>query len=161
MFKLRFDWYITCLHRMQIWRTTRSAPGTSCMKMSVVGPRRFVLSIGPNPRGCNSLQKKVTPALFSRNPHCESIERLWNVEFGQIIVCFADAFLRRQKTSTPKRSSEINKTFWRINRVSDAIVAAKLPCSLNHKASISQCQHFVKFPLSKVPLSKNSRNVLH
>ena len=31
------------IHRMQIWRTTRQAPGTSCMKVRLVWPRCFVL----------------------------------------------------------------------------------------------------------------------
>ena len=29
---------------MQIWRTTPSSPGTSCMKARLVGPRCFVLT---------------------------------------------------------------------------------------------------------------------
>ena len=31
------------IHRMQIWRTTRQAPGTSCMKVRLVWPRCFAL----------------------------------------------------------------------------------------------------------------------
>ena len=32
------------IHPMQIWRTTPSSPGTSCMKARLVGPRCFVLT---------------------------------------------------------------------------------------------------------------------
>ena len=32
---------------MQIWRTTRSSPGTSCMKVRLVRPRCFVLTMLP------------------------------------------------------------------------------------------------------------------
>ena len=35
------------MHRMQIWRTTRSAPGTNCMKVRIVRPWCFVLFILP------------------------------------------------------------------------------------------------------------------
>ena len=35
------------IHRMQIWRTTRSSPGTSCMKVRLVRPRCFVLTMLP------------------------------------------------------------------------------------------------------------------
>ena len=35
------------IHRMQIWRTTQSAPGTSCMKVRLVSPWCFVLTILP------------------------------------------------------------------------------------------------------------------
>ena len=31
------------IHRMHIWRTTRQAPGTSCMKVRLVWPRCFAL----------------------------------------------------------------------------------------------------------------------
>ena len=41
-----------CIHRMQIWRTTRSAPGTSCMKMRLVRPRCFVLKKGSLETSC-------------------------------------------------------------------------------------------------------------
>jgi len=33
------------IHRMQIWRTSRSSPGTSCMKARLVGLTCFVLTI--------------------------------------------------------------------------------------------------------------------
>ena len=33
------------IHRMQIWRTTRSPPGTSCMKARLVRPLCFVLTM--------------------------------------------------------------------------------------------------------------------
>ena len=36
---------LQAIHRMQIWRTTRSAPGTSCMKVRLVRPQCFVLTI--------------------------------------------------------------------------------------------------------------------
>ena len=32
------------IHPMQIWRTTPSSPGTSCMKARLIGPRCFVLT---------------------------------------------------------------------------------------------------------------------
>ena len=35
------------IHQMQIWRTTRSAPGTRCMKVRLVRLRCFVLTIFP------------------------------------------------------------------------------------------------------------------
>ena len=33
------------IHPMQIWRTTPSSPGTSCMKARLVGPRCFALTM--------------------------------------------------------------------------------------------------------------------
>ena len=41
----RHHWNFT--HQMQIWRTTRLVPGTSCMKVTLVRPRCFVLTIFP------------------------------------------------------------------------------------------------------------------
>ena len=38
---------LTRIHRMQIWRTTRSPPGTSCMKARLVRPLCFVLTMLP------------------------------------------------------------------------------------------------------------------
>ena len=38
------------IHPMQIWRTTPSSPGTSCMKARLVGPRCFVLTTLPQKR---------------------------------------------------------------------------------------------------------------
>ena len=35
------------IHRMQIWRTTRSAPRTSCLKLRLVRPQCFVLTMLP------------------------------------------------------------------------------------------------------------------
>ena len=37
------------IHRMQIWRITRSAPGTSHMKSRLVRPQCFVLTINASP----------------------------------------------------------------------------------------------------------------
>ena len=53
--------------RMQIWRTTRSAPGTSCMKVRLVRPRCFVLTIFPRKillRGRSSLFYFAMPTSF-------------------------------------------------------------------------------------------------
>ena len=36
---------ITTIHRMQIWRTARLLPGTSCMKARLVRLRCFVLTM--------------------------------------------------------------------------------------------------------------------
>ena len=33
------------IHRMQTWRTTQSAPGTSSIKARLVGPLRFILTV--------------------------------------------------------------------------------------------------------------------
>ena len=42
------------IHRMQIWRTTRSAPGTSLMKARLVGLWCFVLTMFPQRRLASS-----------------------------------------------------------------------------------------------------------
>ena len=49
------------IHRMQIWRTTRSAPGTS-MKARLVRPRCSVLTIG----SLSTRTFKATPPSFER-----------------------------------------------------------------------------------------------
>ena len=38
----------TTIHRMQIWQITRSSPGTSCMKVRLVRPQCFVLTVLPH-----------------------------------------------------------------------------------------------------------------
>ena len=40
------------IHRMQIWRTTPSSPGTSCMKVRLVRPRCFVLTNASPEKSC-------------------------------------------------------------------------------------------------------------
>ena len=55
------------IHRMQIWQTTRSVPGTSCMKVRLVMPRCFVLTIFPWKillRGRSSLFYFAMPTSF-------------------------------------------------------------------------------------------------
>ena len=39
--------FVASIHRMQIWRTTPSAPGTSSMKVRLVRPRCFVFTMLP------------------------------------------------------------------------------------------------------------------
>ena len=39
--------YGSCIHRMQIWRTTRSSPGTSYMKARLVSLQCFVFKVLP------------------------------------------------------------------------------------------------------------------
>jgi len=44
---ISFWFWVKAIHRMQIWRTTRSAPGTSCIKARLVRLLVFVLTILP------------------------------------------------------------------------------------------------------------------
>ena len=44
LFQMLLTVKVRLIHRMQIWRTTQVAPGTSCMIVRLVRPQCFVLT---------------------------------------------------------------------------------------------------------------------